>query len=69
MARKSEVGSGNYTWCQEGSLDEIVARAEKRRAESGVIASTADGARRWQDLLLEQEEDDPEDQACLICSL
>ncbi len=69
LARKSAVGSGNYTWCQEGSLDEIVARAEKRRAESGVIASTADGARRWQDLLLEQEEDDPEDQACLICSL
>ena len=33
------------------------------------VASTADKNKRWQDLLLEQDEDDPEDQACLICSL
>ena len=69
LASKRVVGNGNYTWSQEGGLDEIVAKAEKRRAESGVIASSTDRNRRWQDALLDQEEDDPEDQACLICSL
>jgi len=68
-ASKRVVGGGNYTWRQEGALDEIVARAEKRRAESGLIASSADRNRRWQDALLDGDEDDPEDQACLICSL
>jgi len=69
VAGTSLVGSGNYTWSSEGTLDELVVKAEKRRKELGVIASTADKNKRWQDLLLEQDEDDPEDQACLICSL
>ena len=69
VASTSLVGSGNYTWSREGTLDELVTKAEKRRKELGVIASTADKNKRWQDLLLEQDEDDPEDQACLICSL
>ncbi len=68
-ASKRVVGGGNYTWSQEGALDEIVARAEKRRAESGLIATSAGRNRRWQDALLDADEDDPEDQACLICSL
>ena len=69
VASTSLVGSGNYTWSSEGTLDELVTKAEKHRKELGVIASTADKNKRWQDLLLEQDEDDPEDQARLICSL
>ena len=70
IADKRFVGSGNYTWSQAGTLDEVVAKAEKRRAEKGIIASSNDiSSNRWQDILKEQDDDDPEDQACLICSL
>jgi 3'-phosphoadenosine 5'-phosphosulfate sulfotransferase (PAPS reductase)/FAD synthetase len=64
-----KVGNGQYTWSQAGTLDEVVAKAEKKRAELGIIASSRDIAKaRWQDIL-ENEDDDPEDQACLMCSL
>ena len=66
---KRLIGTGNYTWSQAGTLDEIVAKAEKRRAEKGVIASSKATPVRWQDALKNADEDDPEDQACLICSL
>jgi 3'-phosphoadenosine 5'-phosphosulfate sulfotransferase (PAPS reductase)/FAD synthetase len=70
IADKRFVGSGNYTWSQAGTLDEVVAKAEKRRAEKGIIAFSNDiSSNRWQDILKEQDDDDPEDQACLICSL
>ena len=62
---KSDAGGYGYTWSSQGTLDELVARAEKREAEQGIIASST--TLKWQELLL--EEDDPEDQACLICSL
>lgn len=70
IADKRFVGSGNYTWSQAGTLDEVVAKAEKRRAEKGIIATSNDSkSSRWQDILKQQDDDDPEDQACLICSL
>jgi 3'-phosphoadenosine 5'-phosphosulfate sulfotransferase (PAPS reductase)/FAD synthetase len=70
VADKRLVGSGSYTWSQAGTLDEVVAKAEKRREEQGIIASSKDAsAERWQEIFKEQDEDDPEDQACLICSL
>ena len=70
IADKRFVGSGTYTWSQAGTLDEVVAKAEKRRAEKGIIASSNYiSSNRWQDILKEQDDDDPEDQACLICSL
>lgn len=70
VADKRFVGSGTYTWSQAGTLDEVVAKAEKRRAEKGIIASSNDvNTTRWQDVFKDQDDDDPEDQACLICSL
>jgi len=63
-----DAGGVGYTWSSQGTLDEIVERAEAREAEEGIIASTS--SERWQDVLrYEGEDDDPEDQACLICSL
>ena len=68
IAQKKLVGSGLYTWNQAGTLEEVVAKAQARREELGIIVSSNDKA-RWQDTFKQQDEDDPEDQACLICSL
>jgi 3'-phosphoadenosine 5'-phosphosulfate sulfotransferase (PAPS reductase)/FAD synthetase len=65
---KSDAGGYGYTWSSQGSLEELVARAEKREKEHGIIASSK--TLKWQEILRDQiEDDDPEDQACLICSL
>lgn len=63
-----DIGYG-YTWSSQGSLDEIVARAEQREQERGIIARSSDTNARWQDVLKQGEDDSPEDQACVICSL
>ncbi|RRJ84380.1 phosphoadenosine phosphosulfate reductase family protein [Aestuariirhabdus litorea] len=62
------VGGVGYTWSSQGTLDELVAKAEKRREKDGIIASSKH-SERWQDVLRNGEDDDPEDQSCLICSL
>ncbi len=63
-----EFGGHGYTWSSQGSLDELVKRAELR--EKTDINKTSKKTERWQDVLRHQEDDeDPEDQACLICSL
>lgn len=63
-------GGYGYTWSSEGSLEELVKRAEAREKDPKVIASTLiNEKRRWQEVLRQQRDDDPEDQACLICSL
>jgi 3'-phosphoadenosine 5'-phosphosulfate sulfotransferase (PAPS reductase)/FAD synthetase len=70
VADKRLMGTGNYTWSQGGTIEEIAAKALKRREEKGIIASSNDlSSTRWQDILKQQDDDDPEDQACLICSL
>ncbi len=61
-----EFGGHGYTWSSQGSLDELVKRAESRE-QLGRFESKK--SIRWQDVLRGQEDDDPEDQACLICSL
>jgi len=67
-AGKTDAGGHGYTWSSQGTLEELVARAEKREKEQGIIVSSK--TTRWQEILQEQlEDDDPEDQACLICSL
>ena len=63
-----EIPNTGYTWSSQGTLDEIVARAEKREKELGIIATSKTTA-RWQDVLRAEDDDDPEDQSCLICSL
>lgn len=62
-----ETGGHGYTWSSQGTLQELVKRAEIREK---LNKDTAPGKpSRWQDLLRSQEDEDPEDQACLICSL
>ena len=66
------AGGVGYTWSSQGTLHDLVARAEaaeERDRERGVIASSSTSS-RWQDVLrYEDEDDDPEDQACVICAL
>ena len=62
------VGNGTYTWSSQGSLDELVSKAEKAEKEGRKKKESK--YERWQDVLrFDGEDDDPEDQACLICSL
>ncbi|WXG58909.1 MAG: phosphoadenosine phosphosulfate reductase family protein [Candidatus Sedimenticola sp. (ex Thyasira tokunagai)] len=62
-----QLGNG-YTWHQSGTLEEIVDRAEQKECSANILIKK--GKQKWQDILKdEMEDDDPEDQACLICSL
>lgn len=63
-----DVGGHGYTWSQRGTLDDLVEMAEKREKS---LAAKSGGAPklRWQDALKDSDDDDPEEQACLICSL
>ncbi len=61
-----ELGNG-YTWHQSGTLEEIVIRAEEN--ELSKSKTNNKGKMKWQDILKDEMDDDPEDQACLICSL
>ena len=62
-----EVGGRGYTWNSQGSIDELVERAEKREKEKTIkIVNKKDI--RWQDALKEQSDDD-DDESCTICSL
>ena len=59
---------GSFTWSQSGTLEEIVIKAEEKE----LLEKTTDtkGKMRWQDILRNETDDEsPEDQACLICSL
>lgn len=64
-----DINGHGYTWSSAGTLDEIVAKAEKaekKREEQGIIGSDKPSS-RWQDLLKNGEGED--DEACIICSL
>ena len=56
-----------YTWSSSGKLEDIVQRAEENEAKGW--SHEPKKMKRWQDVFKEQDDDDPEDQACLICSL
>ncbi len=63
-----EFGGQGYTWSSQGTLEELVKRAEVREAK-GLNTGTRK-KERWQDMLrFDSEDENPEDQACLICSL
>jgi 3'-phosphoadenosine 5'-phosphosulfate sulfotransferase (PAPS reductase)/FAD synthetase len=64
---KVEFDGHGYTWSSQGSLEELVKRAELRELKG--IKTQSKKNIRWQELLKDREDDDPEDQACLICSL
>ncbi len=66
-AERIKAGNG-YTWNQSGSLEEIVIRAEEKELSDNKTNTKV--RIKWQDVLRnEMDDDDPEDQACLICSL
>ena len=66
---KQEIEGHGYTWSSQGSIDELVERAETREKKNGIIVKTNNTNERWQDSLRNDDDDDPEDQSCLICSL
>ncbi len=68
--KRIESGNG-YTWNQAGTLEEIIAKAEETERNALISGKiNKKGIEKWQDILKNQmEDDDPEDQACLICSL
>ena len=70
-AKEIERTSGDgYTWVQGKTLDAVVARAEEREQEHQTTSTSTSMSRKsWQEVLCSKEDDDPEDQACLICSL
>lgn len=63
------INGHGYTWSSQGTIDDMVARAEERERKAGVIATSNKSSERWQETLKNMIDDDPEDQACLICSL
>ena len=67
---EKESGQG-YTWVQGRTLEQVVERAEEREKESGgKSVKNKQSVVRWQDKIrYESDDDDPEDQACVICSL
>lgn len=65
-----EVKGHGYTWSSQGSLEELIIKAEARENKSQQVdKSTTNVPQRWQDALKDDDDDDPEDQACTICSL
>jgi 3'-phosphoadenosine 5'-phosphosulfate sulfotransferase (PAPS reductase)/FAD synthetase len=66
---KQAIAGHGYTWSSQGSIDELVARAEAKEKKNGVIAKSNNTNERWQVTLRNAVDDDPEDQACMICSL
>ncbi len=67
-AVRIEKTAGNgYTWVQGKTLEEVIKRAEER--ERLGYDNIKKQQTRWQDILRVEEEDDLEDQACLICTL
>ena len=65
-AAQIEKKSGNgYTWVKGKTLEEVVMHVEKKRKFQKENIAT----KNWQELLQEKDDEDPEDQSCLICSL
>ncbi len=59
-----------YTWSSEGTKDELMAKDEAREKKQGLIAKPNMSTKRWQDVLRSEiEDDESEDQACLIWGL
>ncbi|RKZ92549.1 MAG: phosphoadenosine phosphosulfate reductase [Candidatus Parabeggiatoa sp. nov. 1] len=58
----------NHTWTPSETLDDLIARASEIKQKSE-LRITRKKAKNLMEAVLMEEEDDPEDQACLICSL
>ena len=74
MAMEEEVNrsfsdlSSRYTWVEGMSLKELIAKAGDIKKDSAYKKKRATDTRSWQEILMEDEQDD-ENQACMICSL
>ena len=64
---RKDVGSG-YTWSQAGPLSEVVKRAEDHEKNNRSFVQQKKN-KSWQEVLKDGEDDDPDDQACTMCSL
>ena len=62
-----KIAGNGYTWVQGKTLEEVVMRAEEREREDkkGIKKQQT----RWQEVLRDKEDDEPDEQACLICAL
>ena len=65
-AEIERVAGNGYTWVQGKTLDQVVADAAQKRASS---TKSGEKVIKWQEAFKGGDDDDPEDQACLICSL
>lgn len=66
-AKRYEKSMDGYTWIQGMSLEEVVARTEKVVYKN---QNPSPETSRWQEILrYETQDDDQEEQACIICSL
>ncbi len=45
------INGHGYTWSSQGTIDELVARAEKREKELGIIATNKKSSEKWQETL------------------
>lgn len=69
-AKRYENDKDGYTWIQGTTLDDLVARAQQFGVDQDPRTPIQSVGLRWQDALRELEDDpDPEEQACIICSL
>lgn len=58
-----------FTWSSKGTIDDIVQIAEDREKNNKNNSKHENKNEKWQTILKQADDDDPEDQACLICSL
>ena len=70
-AKEIERSSGDgFTWVKGRNLDEVVEYAEKREKEKGIISTDKTSKlERWQEILAQEEDEEDDDKACLICTL
>ncbi len=67
MEIEAEEGGEGYTWVQGITLAQLLEKKDEIKRKSQAKKQKKDG-RSWQQILVEDEEDD-ENQACMICSL
>jgi len=65
--KRKDVGQG-YTWSQAGPLSEVVKRAEDHEKNNRNFVKEKKN-KSWQEVIKKGKDDDPDDQACTMCSL
>ena len=68
MEIEAKEGGKGYTWVQGTTLAQLLERKDEIKRKSQSVKQKKDG-RSWQQILVEDENDDDDNQACMICSL